>query len=110
MDDYRELSRLPDDEAYWDELEARVMSGLGPRVARTAEWWAPLATRAYALGAIAVAAGVAALLLVPGRSAAPPAVGAGLFRMPDDDPAFVAVLSAPAPPLLGTLLLPEKPE
>ena len=63
----RELSKLPEDPAYWEQLEARIVTRT--QVAGTVEaaWWVPLAARATALGGLAIAAGIAALLLIPPR-------------------------------------------
>jgi hypothetical protein len=55
MTDYRELSRLPKDRGYWTGLEQRMARELSPvlrdRARTRATWWAPLAARAWKLGA-----------------------------------------------------------
>ena len=108
MSEFRELSKLPKDPEYWDRLEAKITAELGPLVRALPEtrpeWWAPLATRAWALGGLAAAAGLAALFLVPPRTA-PAAAPAGLLRLPDN-PALVAFVSAPEPPSLAALMVP----
>jgi hypothetical protein len=108
MSEFPELSRLPKDRVYWDRLEARIVAELGPDVRALAvsrpDWWAPLARRAWALGALAAAAGLAALLLVPPRTPRV-APATGLLRLPDN-PALVAFVSAPEPPPLAALMLP----
>jgi hypothetical protein len=107
MTEFPDLSRLPDDEEYWERLEARVLAGLGaPGALPPAEWWAPLAGRAYALGAVAAAAATLALLLLPPRSVEPSAPPTGILRPPVDDPELAAFLSAPEPPTIGALMLP----
>jgi hypothetical protein len=112
MSDFRELSKLPDDPCYWSDLETRVLSELGPavreRVWETEGWWAPLAKRAWVLGGLALAAGVAALLLMPPRSVNGRAVPAGLLRVPATDSTVISFVSAPAPPPLATLVLPGR--
>jgi hypothetical protein len=110
MNEFRELSRLPEDQEYWDRLEARITADLAPAVHSLAtqrpDWWAPVATRAWGLGGLAVAAGLAALLLVPARTLDAPSP-TGLLRVPDGDPATIAFLSAPAPPPLAFLMFPS---
>ena len=107
MSDLRDLSELPDDPAYWDGLEKRIVAGLGPRVqAAPTTWWAPLAARAWTLGGLAAAAAVAALLLMPARAEPSVVTEAGLLLLPESDPAFVSFVSSPRPPAVGSLLLP----
>jgi len=110
MTEFRDLSKLPADEEYWDRLEARIISELGPAVHTLASarpnWWGPVATRAWGLGSLALAAGIAALLLLPPR-APEAAVPSGLLRMPDDDPALIAFVSAAEPPALASLMIPS---
>jgi len=108
MTEFRDLSKLPTDQEYWDRLEARVTGELAPAVRALASarpnWWAPVATRAWGLGGLALAAGIAALLLLPPRTAENP-VPAGLLRMPADDPALIAFVSAAEPPTLASLMM-----
>ena len=109
MRELRELSKLPTDRAYWDNLECQIVgqwgSGeVGQLGSNSPDWWAPLATRAGALVGLAAAAGIAALLLVPPRARGGSANPTVLFRLPDD-PAMAAFLSSPAPPSLGSLLI-----
>ena len=110
MTEFRDLSRLPGDQDYWDRLEARITAELGPAVhslpAARSNWWAPVATRAWGLGGLAVAAGIAALLLVPPRTRDGANNPTGLLRLPDDDPAMIAFLSASQPPPLASLMIP----
>lgn len=109
MMDFRELSRLPKDPGYWKGLEERIVAELGPRVRDAAEaragWWAPLAARAWSLGALAAAAGLAALLVLPPRAAERQASPAGLLRLPEDDPALAALLAGSEPPELASMLV-----
>jgi hypothetical protein len=108
MTEFRDLSKLPADEEYWDRLEARITGELAPAVqaltSARPNWWAPVATRAWALGSLAIAAGLAALLLMPPR-ATEDSVPTGLLRMPADDPALIAFVSAAEPPALASLML-----
>jgi hypothetical protein len=109
--EFRDLSRLPVDQEYWDALEARIMSDLGPRVREGAfasgGWLRPLSARAWTLGAVALAAGIAALMLMPPRD--PDAVdrSSGFLGVPAKDPVVAAFISAPAPPAVAALVLPE---
>ena len=113
MSELRELSKLPTDQAYWDRLEARMLDGqttrrpdgqtAGRQGGNGSGWWTPLATRAGALGGLAIAAGIAALLLVPPRTQDSVTNPAVLFRLPDD-PAMMAFLSSPKPPSLAALM------
>lgn len=113
MTDFRDLSRLPRDDGYWKALEEQIVGELGPRVREahgaSPRWWEPLATRAWSLGALAAAAGLAALLALPPRATEHPLNLAGLLRLPEDDPALVALLTAPAPPQLGSMVIPNSP-
>lgn len=128
MSEHPELSQLPEDEAYWSALEARIVARLGepissadgasheagsdvlPFAPRSVDAWAPLTTHAYELAALAVAAAAAVALLVP--SPAPLAVSpatnraAGFLSPPSDEMALVASLTAESPPALGSLVLP----
>ena len=106
MRELRELSKLPADPAYWVGLEARMRgSGAGgQRGSKKPDWWEPVAIRAVGLSGLAIAAGVAALLLVPPRARGGATNPAVLFRLPDD-PAMAAFLSSPAPPSVGTILV-----
>src|SRR5262245_14821624 len=107
MSEFPELSRLPKDPSYWNRLESKLATELSQAVRALAgarpEWWAPLARRAWALGGLAAAAGIAALLLVPPRTPAttPPT---GPLKLPAD-PVLVALL-APRPPALASFLIP----
>jgi hypothetical protein len=107
MQDLRDLSRLPDELEYWNALEARITSQLGPDVRaladRRQDWWAPVARRAGILAGLAVAAGIAALLLAPRGGETGPLPG-GILRGPDD-PGMMAFVAAPNPPSIATLLL-----
>jgi hypothetical protein len=111
MTESRDLSRLPVDQTYWDGLEAKIMADLGPLVRAAAEprptWFGPLAARAWRLSGLAIAAGVAALILAPPRLAESAAAPTGLLRLPADDPTITAFVAAPAPPALASLVLPR---
>lgn len=116
MSEFPELSKLPDDPDYWTALEARVLAGLppGPHTAATAGghgraaagWWSPFETGAPGLVATALAAVLAALLLLPPR---PALEGAEMLLAPAD-PAGAAIIAAPSPPSLASLVLPASRE
>ena len=111
MRELRELSKLPADPEYWERLEAQVGQTVRRPDGQTARrpdgdgasWWALLATRAGALSGLAIAAGIAALLLVPPRTRGGTSNPTILFRLPDD-PAMAAFLSSPTPPSLASLM------
>lgn len=108
MSELKDLSKLPADPGYWDGLEARISAELAPAVRELPrvrpDWWAPISSRALALGGLAAAAGLAAILLFPPRTPSPAASPSGLFRAPSSDPATVALVSATEPPALASLL------
>ena len=107
MNEHLELSRLPEDPEYWDGLEARILESLRtplPALGDDAEWWAPLAARAYALGAAALAAGIAAALLLPAPSQSEDVET--LFRPPAADPTLISPFAADTPPSIGQLMIP----
>jgi hypothetical protein len=109
MTEFRDLSRLPANQAYWDGLAARIADRLGPRVraavtART-RWWAPTTRGTWLAGGLAVAATLAALLLTPPRIAPESPAPTGLLRAPKEDPATLAFVTAPAPPSLALLVI-----
>jgi len=110
MSELRDLSKLPKDPAYWARLEARISAELGPVVAALPgredrkEWWTPVSARAWALGSLAAAAGLAALLLLPPREADPAPSPTGLLMPPNADAATLEVATAPQPPALASLI------
>jgi len=112
MNEFRDLSRLPDDPEYWKALESRVVSGLGETngairgggTAATAPgWWSPLEAGALSLGATALAALLAALLLLPPRAATQ---ATPMLLLTPADPALLALIVAPSPPSIASLVLP----
>ena len=109
MTEFRDLTRLPRNEDYWAGLEERIMAELGPRMrgepASTLAWWEPLANRAWSLGMVATAAAVAAVLILPERAPERDTNLAGLLRVPENEQEFLAVLNAPSPPRLATLVV-----
>jgi hypothetical protein len=109
MSEYRDLSRLPVNQDYWDGLEARISAGLGPRVRAAAAarrtWWAPSGAGAWASGSLAAAAVIAALSLAPPREPATESKLPGLLRPPRADPALVEFVASPSPPSLGWLVI-----
>ena len=111
MTEFRDLSRLPVDQTYWEDLEARIMADLGPQVRAsrgTGETWlAPIAARAWRLGGLAIAAGLAALMLVPAR-AQERVTPSGLLRLPSDDATIAAFVEAASPPAIASLVLPRR--
>jgi hypothetical protein len=106
MRDLRDLSKLPAEPEYWERLEAQMREAVGAVKAVKAVgpgWWAPFARHAAVLGGLAVAAGIAALLLVPPRSRGGGTNPTVLFRLPDD-PTMAAFLSSPTPPSWAAMM------
>lgn len=106
MTDYRDLSELPDDDAYWQSLEASVMERVGTGAGAKDAWVQPLVRRAPVLGWLA-AAGLAALLFLP-RMRDVHADPLPFLEFPDDP--LAAAFLAPSPPALATLLIPRTGE
>jgi hypothetical protein len=110
MTGLRDFSNLPDDAAYWDELEARIMAELGPKVrageSRSVEWWAPIARRAWSLGGLAAAAGIVALLFAPARHHDAYALTHGLLQLNTSDARLEPFVTSTSPPPIAALVLP----
>lgn len=101
-------SRLPDDDAYWDDLAACIVDGAGPILrehrARGA-WWQPLAKWSPVIGVAAAAA--ALLLAVLGPPAAPsPPVSFEQLLAPED-PVGQALVGGAAITEISAILLVE---
>lgn len=108
MTEFRDLSRLPVEQRYWDDLEARITADLSPLIRgtnRRAAWWTPLARRAWLLGGVAAAAVAATIWLLPARSPSGIETVGGMFRVPQQNPALVAFVAAPAPPAVAAVVL-----
>lgn len=107
MTEFRDLSRLPDDPAYWEQLESSITGSLAPLVRAGAEsrqtWWSPITRQAWALGGLALAAALAVLLLAPPRRDDGPSA-TGWLRPPESAPAVTAFLASERPPSVATLL------
>jgi hypothetical protein len=109
MSEHPNLSRLPTDDAYWERLASRILADLGSHTAslqQDAEWWTPLAARAFPLAAAALAAGVILALLLPSLPRGSQG-GLGLLSPPTTDPALMAPLLDDAPPAIGAFVLPR---
>jgi hypothetical protein len=105
MSELRDFSKLPDDPAYWSDLEARIVSAVSPGADDAGPWWRPLARGAWGLGGLAAAAALAALLLAPARPPAPTQVFTTYFGTTIDDATLARFVAAPAPPQLTSLLV-----
>ncbi|MGH7561494.1 MAG: hypothetical protein ACRENB_10785 [Gemmatimonadales bacterium] len=107
--EFRDLSKLPADRRYWDALESRITADLASELhslaGRSSGWWGPVARRAGVLAGLAVAAGIAALFLVPARPTERAVAPTGILRAPEDDPAMIAFVTAPEPPSLASLVI-----
>lgn len=108
MTEFRDFSRLPDDPAYWAELEARVLAAAGDGIDDATEppgpLWTSLGRRAGTLASLAAAAAIATLLLAPPRRDVEPAPAVTMLGSPIGDPALARFVAAPAPPAISNLL------
>lgn len=120
MNDLRGLSKLPEDDAYWASLEARMVAAVagslvGPALAvASPPWHAPLTRSAWRLGVVAAAAG-AMFFLLPPRAPAEAAQGPRLPSLPllvapsGVPGALSSIVSDAEAPALASLLLPPAP-
>ncbi len=102
-------SRLPDEQAYWDKLAARVSDSAEPilRERRDADaWWQPLAKWSPAIGVAAAAAALLVVLTGPPAQAQPAQVSFEELLSPDD-PVSRALVGAAEIADLSTMLLVE---
>jgi hypothetical protein len=104
----RELSKLPDDPAYWARLESRIEGAVladlasSAAVPETREWYAPLVARAWWLTGLAAAAAVL-VMLVPRQTPSP-----GQFPMlitASAETALSPLMTREAPPAVAELLI-----
>ena len=103
MNEYRDLSRLPDDPQYWDELEARILAHAGtPPVVPAAAATSWFAAYAWPLSMVAAAATIAVLLLTPPRS---PTSARSLLPLPVAEPMFNTFFETATPPSVGALIV-----
>lgn len=105
MNELRDFSKLPDDPAYWSDLEARIVSAMSPEMDAADVWWKPLARGAWGLGGLAAAAALATLLLAPAREPAPLPTSLSILGARVDDPTLARFIASPAPPQLSSLLV-----
>jgi hypothetical protein len=66
---------------------------------------APFAARAWGLGGLALAAGLATLLLLPAMTPDQPASPTLLLRPPREGAALARLIASPSPPPLAALLV-----
>jgi hypothetical protein len=107
-----ELSKLPDDPAYWARLQSRVEGAvLGdlvsapvspPSPQAASAWYTPLARRAWWLSGLAAAAAIA-VALVP-RESAPPAPLTMLMSATAGN-SLSPLMTREAPPAVAELLV-----
>jgi hypothetical protein len=117
MNDLRGLSKLPEDDAYWAALEARMVAAATGSIVEpmlvpaSPPWHAPLAQSAWRLGAVAAAAGAMFFLLpprAPAEAAQPPSLSSlPLLVAPSGVPSTLSsIVSDAEAPALAALLLP----
>jgi hypothetical protein len=110
------LSRLPDDDAYWEALTDRLVRDAAPRLAaiRAADrtWWRGLSRLSTPLAFTAAAAVAAALLWLPeadrGASAGLP--DPDVFALVPAGSLAERLVRSPAPPDLAALIAAPTPE
>lgn len=106
-------SRMPSEEAYWDDLARRVSQGCAPLLERMGRgegpWWAAMARHSRALAVVAAAAILAALTLFPRQGGGPlPGDPGPLIRMlTPQDPLVRGLLEGATPPRIETMLVQE---
>jgi len=104
------MSRLPEDEAYWEALTERVVTDAAGRLSayRSAgtRWWHRLARFSTPLTVGAAAAVIAAVLWLP-KGAGEPAAGtspATLYDFVPNDPLAEPFITSAAAPTMATLM------
>ncbi len=104
-------SRLPDDQAYWDDLAARIAESAEPvlREYRDDAWWHPLAKWSPAIGVAAAAAAIMAVVTMPAASlgATPPNRPSLEQLLSPEDPVAQAVFGGESAANISTMLLVE---
>jgi hypothetical protein len=102
------LSKLPDDPAYWAQLQSRVEGAVLAELASThgafvaRQWYDPLVRRAWWLSGLAAAAAVA-VMFVPRE--ATPAASPPMLISASSPTALSPLMSGDAPPAVAELLV-----
>lgn len=110
------MSRLPDDEAYWDALADRIVSDASTRLREYRQagpsWWHRLSRMSTPLTLAAAASVVAAFLWLPeAPDAGPTDTGVpAVFGLAPTGPLADWLVAAPAPPTMATLIAIPTPE
>ena len=101
-------SRLPDDQAYWDDLAARIAESAEPilRKYRDDAWWYPLAKWSPAIGVAAAAAALLVVVVGPPAPAPPAPVSFERLLSPED-PVAQAVFGGESAANISAMLLVE---
>lgn len=104
----RPMSRLPEDEAYWETLTERVVADAAGRLSayRCAgtRWWHRLARVSTPLTVGAAAAVIAALLWRPEVAGEPGTSPATLYGFVPNDPLVAPFITSAAAPTMATLM------
>ena len=98
------MSRLPQDQEYWERLTDRVVATTYRKVAKG--WWRDVGRFAWPLTIGAAAAVIVALIWRPGIGGQPvqDSAGATLYGLAPADPLAVVLLTAATPPTVATLI------
>lgn len=110
------LSRLPDDDAYWESLTKRLVVDAAGKLSAyrrpATPWWRGLARVATPMAVGAAAAVVAALLWLPAAvdvpAAAPPP--ATVYGLAPSDPLAAPLVASPEAPTIATLMATQTSE
>ena len=102
-----QLSKLPDDPAYWARLESRVEGAVLADLAAAGapadrDWYAPLVSRAWWLTGLAAAAAIA-VMFVPREST--PAAPLPMLVAASAENELNPLMSRAAPPAVAELLV-----
>lgn len=110
------LSRLPDDDAYWESLTERLVADAAGTLREyrrpAAPWWHGLARVATPMAIAAAMAVVAALLWLPDAAGVPAAdrPPVTVYRLAPSDPLAAPLVASPEAPTIATLMATQTSE
>jgi hypothetical protein len=113
-DDHGLMSRLPDDDAYWEDLTDRLVHDATERLEAyrrgSHAWWHGLSRAAAPLTLAAVAAVVLAVLWLPEVPGPDGELVPDVFGITPTDAMADRLLGSSSPPTLATLIVTPSPE
>lgn len=110
------MSRLPDDDAYWESLTERLVADAAGRLSEhrslAARWWRGLARVATPVAVGAAAAVIAAFLWLPDVAGVPAADQrpAAVYGLAPSDPLAAPLVASPEAPTIATLMATQTSE